>query len=84
MYRPDEEATTRRALSPDARLISRLAGARARALRRQLEAARAESEALAASGAHPAALVLKRVEIVRLEDALARNEFALLYRNPDA
>ena len=79
----EEQEATRQALSPDARLISRLAGARACALRRQLEAARAESEALVASGAHPAALVLNRVEIVRLEEALARNEIALLYRNPD-
>ena len=84
MHRPEDQDATRRALSPDAQLISRLAGARAQAIRSQLEAARAEQATLVETGAHPAALVLNRVDILKLEDALARNEIALLYRNPDA
>ena len=79
----DQQLQRRRALSPDAELLSHLAGHRVGELEHVLAQLCSEESALIARGAHAAALALKRVEVVRLEDELARARVAASYRNPD-
>ena len=74
----------RRALSPDARLIATLAAARAHRLERALRDARADEAEAKEAGRHPAALALARVDVVSLEEALARARIAGCYSNPDS
>jgi hypothetical protein len=84
MIHRDENEERRRALSPDARLLSRLSAGQVDTTERTLLRAREEEGELKAAGANSAALALKRVEIVELEDELNRAAIAATYRNPDS
>ncbi len=80
----DDHSQRRRALSPDARLLSRLSEIHVGELENELAHLCGEEAALIANGGHAAALALKRVQVVRLEDEIARARVAASYRNPDS
>jgi hypothetical protein len=80
----DDHSQRRRALSPDAQLLSRLGEIHLGELENELAGVCGEEAELIASGGHAAALALKRVEVVRLEDEIARARVAASYRNPDS
>jgi hypothetical protein len=73
----------RRALSPDARLLSRLTARQIGPLEQALERARQAEDGLERADAHAAERVLKRIEVVELEEKLGRARIAASYRNPD-
>jgi len=77
----DDHSLRRRALSPDAQLLSHLTEIHLGKLKNELADLCEEEAELIANGGHAAAL--KRVEVVRLEDEIARARVAVSYRNPD-
>jgi hypothetical protein len=79
----DDHSLRRRALSPDAQLLSHLTEIHLGKLENELANLCEEEAELIANGGHAAALALKRVEVVRLEDEIARARVAVSYRNPD-
>jgi hypothetical protein len=84
VYQARNIDATRRALSPDARLLPRVTASKAEAIVMSLRRARQEEGELVDRASHAALLALKRVEIVELEDSLERARIAMTYRNPDS